>query len=208
MNPTLAWSTRLRRRRRRPCSEPRQCLDWPPTSTASTPRRAPRPSSALCGFHRSAGWRCIPRAVHRSCHRLQTSASSTAFPAVGPALRRRSTGTSVASGTATLVPTPGGEDWPRPRGRGIVWLPVWQRGSKTPSSDFLVDKGLGVHVFQVSRYRDGSATRCDRARRSPACSPEGCASQAEVSHIVSAMSREAMYSHALMPKCRNPARPR
>ena len=151
MNPTLAWSTRLRRRRRRPCSEPRQCLDWPPTSTASTPRRAPRPSSALCGFHRSAGWRCIPRAVHRSCHRLQTSASSTAFPAAGPALRRRSTGTSVASGTATLVPTPGGEDWPRPRGRGIVWLPVWQRGSKTPSSTFLSTRDL---VSTFSRFPD------------------------------------------------------
>ena len=40
--------------------------------------------------------------------------------------------------------------------------------------------------------------------KSGPCSPEGCASHADVSHMVSAMSRAARYSQALMPKPGSP----
>jgi hypothetical protein len=40
--------------------------------------------------------------------------------------------------------------------------------------------------------------------KSGPCSPDGWASHAEVSHRVSAMSRAAMYSQALMPKPGSP----
>src|SRR5437773_1478594 len=79
-----------------------------------------------------------------------------------------------------------------------------RRPDERALEDLLVDERLGVDVLQVPDAPAGLHLRVQGTAKSGPCSPEGCASHADVSHMVSAMSRAARYSQALRPKPGSP----
>src|SRR5262249_51549498 len=71
---------------------------------------------------------------------------------------------------------------------------------KAPSSTLASTSDLVSTFSRFQMPRRVCISLWQGTEKSGPCSPEGCASHAEASHIVSAMSREAIYSQALIPK--------
>src|SRR5262247_2421093 len=83
---------------------------------------------------------------------------------------------------------------------------MMRRGAqmKAPSRIFLSTRDLVSTFSRFQMPRRVCISVWQGTEKSGPCSPDGCASHADVSHRVSAMSREAMYSQALMPKPGSP----